>query len=416
MFRPLAIYIGLRYTRAKRRQHFISFISLASMIGIALGVTVLITVLSVMNGFDYEIRERLFNLANQVTISHFDGVMRDWKIIAQQVDAQPNVVASAPFVRAQGMFTHSGNSSPILAVGILPDQEGRVSNMASYLTDGSFDTLTAGHFNAVIGKGTADALHLHIGDKVNMFTTQANMTPLGIFPRFKAFKVTGIFHVEDNPQLDTGLAFINMHDAQVLYQVGNNISGLRLKVSDLYAAPLVSAKLETILPADYAISNWTQEFGTFFKAVRMEKTMIFLLLVLIIAVAAFNLVSTLVMVVNDKQADIAILRTLGATPKTIMATFMVQGFTIGILGTFLGLIGGILLALNTTEVVHFIQEIFHMELMPSSVYFVDHLPSRLLWSDVWQICAIALILSLLATIYPAWQASRTQPAEALRYE
>ncbi|HVV68064.1 MAG TPA: lipoprotein-releasing ABC transporter permease subunit [Gammaproteobacteria bacterium] len=416
MFRPLALYIGLRYTRAKRRDQFISFISLISMLGIGLGVAILITVLSVMNGFDYEIRNHLFNLANQVTISRMDGRINDWEQLIKQVEAQPHVVAAAPFVNAQGMLVRQGGTAPVMVTGILPDQEKRVSSMQSRLIQGSFDTLQPGSFNIVIGEGLAENLGLSVGDKVVMYTPQLNASPLGIYPRLKQFTVSAIFHIDENPSMDTSLAFINMRDAQLLYQLENAVIGLRLKVSDLYAAPAVANALQDSLSSEFVVTNWTQEYGTFFKAMRMEKTMIFLLLVFIIAVAAFNLVSSLVMAVNDKQADIAILRTFGATPRTILATFMVQGILLGFIGTFLGLIGGVILALNVGSVVNFIQNVFHVEFISSSVYFVNYLPSRLEWPDVWHVCAIALGLSLLATIYPAWQASRTQPAEALRYE
>jgi len=416
MFRPLAIYIGLRYTRAKRRQHFISFISLASMLGIALGVAVLITVLSVMNGFDYEIQNRIFNLANQVSVSRFDGPLNDWQELAKKIETQPDVKATAPFVTSQGLLSNLGSSAPALVTGILPDREPRVSQMASNLVQGTFESLQPKSFAIVIGAGMAQALGVTLGDKVVLFTPQANSSPLGVLPRYKQFTVTGIFHVDGNTGMDSGLAFINMRDAQVLYQLEDSVSGIRIKINDLYAAPKVSDELSNILSNDYNVTNWTEEYGTFFKAIRMEKTMIFFILLLIVAVAAFNLVSTLVMVVNDKQADIAILRTFGATPRTILATFVVQGFVIGLVGTLLGLVGGVLLAYNVTAVVTFIQNIFHVNLISSSIYFVNYLPSRPLWSDIWQICTIALVLSLLATLYPAWMASRTQPAEALRYE
>jgi lipoprotein-releasing system permease protein len=418
MFKPLALYIGLRYTRAKRRQHFISFISLASMIGIALGVAVLITVLSVMNGFDFEIQNKIFNMADQVTVSRIDGNLPNWPKLKKQIEQQPQVVAAAPFINAQGMLTYSGASAPVMVKGILPDQEEAVSQLSSHLLQGSFDSLSAKSFNIVLGAGLADSLGLSVGDKVILFTTQATPSPFGIQPRFRQFTVSGIFHVDGNAAMDRGLAVIHMNDAQTLYQMTNNVSVLRLHVNDLYAAPKVAAALGDMLSSNqnYTVSDWTQEYGTIFKAIRMEKTMIFLILLLIVAVAAFNLVSTLVMVVNDKQSDIAILRTFGATPRTIMRIFMVQGFVIGCVGTLLGFVGGILLALNATEVVNVIQQIFHVEFISSSVYFIDYLPSRLDWTDVWQVCGIALGLSLLATIYPAWQASRTHPAEALRYE
>lgn len=416
MFRPLPLYIGLRYTRAKRRQHFISFIAFASMLGIALGVTILITVLSVMNGFDYEIQNRLFNLANQVTIARMDAPLSDWKGLQKEVATQPKVVASAPFVSAQGLLTHLGMSAPLMITGILPDQESQVSQMAENVSQGSFDSLQPHGFNMAIGEGLAKELGLGIGDKVVLFTTQVTPTPFGIQPRYRQFTISGIFHVDANPQMDRGLGFIHLADAQALYKMQDAVSGLRIRINNLYAAPAVSLQLENSLPDSYMVSNWTQEYGTLFKSIRMEKTMIFMLLLFIIAVATFNLVSSLVMAVNEKQADIAILRTFGATPRTIMAIFIVQGFVIGAIGTLLGLIGGIALALNVSSVVNFIQRIFHVDFISSAVYFLNYLPSRLEWPDVWQICLITLGMSLVATLYPAWIAGRTQPAEALRYE
>jgi lipoprotein-releasing system permease protein len=414
VFKPLAVCIGLRYTRAKRRNSFISFISLASMLGIALGVAVLITVLSVMNGFDYEIKDRLFSSANQVTVSSFEGPVFDWQSLSQEVNKTTNVVASAPFIRQQGMLSQSGATAPVMMTGILPDEEAKVSGLADNLQQGSFDSLQSKTFNIVIGEGLAAMLGVTLGDKVILLTPQATASPLGVLPRFKQFTVSGIFFVND-PVMNNGAGFINLHDAQLLYQMPDAVSALRVKVNDLYIAPKVAMDLQHTLPFEFRITNWTQEYGAFFQAIKMEKTMIFLILVLIVAVAAFNLVSTLVMVVNDKRADIAILRTFGATPRMIMGIFIVQGAVVGFIGTIMGFIGGILLALNATAVVNFLQSFFHTQLL-SSFYMVDHLPSRLLWSDVAQICSIALILSLLATLYPAWAASRTQPAEALRYE
>ena len=417
MFKPLSLYIGLRYTRAKRRDHFISFISLASMIGIALGVAVLITVLSVMNGFDFEIRNRLFTLADQVSVTSLKGMVDNDPALIQKIAQQKEVIAVAPYVRAQGLLTYGGSSQPVMVTGIDPALESHVSKMNTYLQNGSFNSLQPKSFGIAIGAGLAESLGLGLGDKVILLTPQASATPLGVMPRFKSFTVTGIFHVEGNTGgLDQSMAYINMQDAQALYQLGNKLSGLRLRISDLYAAPKVSMEVDKVLPEDYIASNWTQEYTVFFKSIRMEKTMIFLILLMIIAVATFNLVSSLVMVVNSKQADIAILRTFGATPGMIMATFIVQGSVVGLVGTLLGLIGGVALALNVTPVVNFIQAVFHVEFISTSVYFIDYLPSRLMAQDVWEICLIALGLSLLATLYPAWHASRTQPAEALRYE
>lgn len=417
MFRPISLYIGLRYTRAKRRNHFISFISLVSMLGIALGVTVLITVLSVMNGFDYQIQNKIFAMAQQVTVSNYDGPLSNWENLANKVSQYHDVVSVAPFVNGQGMLVNSGMAAPVLVRGVVPADETKVSKIAEKMVHGSFNQLQPGQYGVVMGQKLADNLGLQVGDKVTLFTPQATITPVGELPRFRRFTLVGLFNIGGGfGSFDTGIIFINMHDAQVLYNFGNAVSGLRLKVSALYAAPKVSEALQNDFQDKYLVSNWTEEYGDFFKAIKMEKTMMFFILILIVAVAVFNLVSSLVMIVNDKRPEIAILRTLGASPRTIMTIFMVQGCTVGFIGTFLGLIGGILLALNAPNLVSGIQHLFHVQLISSSVYLVDYLPSKLEWADVWRVCLIALGLSVVATLYPAWQAARTQPAEALRYE
>lgn len=415
MFKPVPLYIGLRYTRAKRRNHFISFISLVSMLGIALGVMVLITVLSVMNGFDYEISERIFGMAQQVTVSNFSGQVADWQQLRQEVAKFPDVKGQAPFVSGQAMLANDGSARPIIITGILPIEEAKVSQMESKMVQGSFSNLQPGEFGIVLGQETADSLGLTKGDKVTVLTTDATVSPLGVLPQYKRFNIIGIFHVGGGMHFDDSVAFIHLDDAQRLFKLKNDVTGLRLKVTDLYAAPRVTEILQKALP-NYFVSNWTNQFGAYFKAIKMEKTMMFIILLLIIAVAAFNLVSTLVMVVTDKQSEIAILRTLGASPGMIMATFMVQGCIVGVVGTLLGILSGILLASNATALVDGLQRLLHIQFISSTVYFIDYLPSKLELKDVLQISMLALLMSLLATIYPAWQASRTQPAEALRYE
>lgn len=415
MFRPLPLFIGLRYTRAKRRSHFVSFISLVSMLGIALGVMVLITVLSVMNGFDDQISNRIFAMADQVTISNYTGPLTNWQPLATKIQQFPDVRAAAPFINGQGMLSNEGDSAPVLIKGVDPTAEVKVSELPSKMVQGSFAALTPGGFNIILGQKLADGLGLQVGDKVTLFTPQASITPLGILPRFKRFTVVGLFSA-GGFGFDTGVGFINLQDAQALYNMGQSVSGLRLKVSDLYAAPKVTDELQKNFQQQYLISNWTEQYGDWFKAIKMEKTMMFFILILIVAVAAFNLVSSLVMIVNDKQPEIAILRTLGASPRNVMGIFMVQGCMVGVIGTILGLISGVILALNAPFLVNEIQRIFHVEFISSSVFLVDYLPSKLEWKDVWHVCVIALLLSLIATLYPAWQAARTQPAEALRYE
>lgn len=416
MFKPLALYIGLRYTRAKKRQHFVSFISLASMLGIALGVCVLITVLSVMNGFDYEIQNRLFNLAYQVSVQKIDGPIKAWHVLQKTLNHTQEVKASAPFIRQKALLTHLGESAPLLITGILPDAERHVSDLSHYMTEGTFETLKPHHFNIIIGEALAANLGLGVGDKAVLLTTQASATPFGIQPRYRQFTVSGVFYVPGNAAMNASLGFIDLRDAQILYHMKNHISGLRLSVDNLYAAPSVAKKLNDVLPPNYLASDWTQAYGTFFKAIKMEKTMIFLLLLFIIAVATFNLVSSLVMAINDKQPDIAILRTFGATPRTVMGIFMVQGIAIGSTGVLLGLASGVALALHVSQIVNSLQHALHTQWISPSVYMLDHLPSRLQWTDVRQVCAIALGMSFIATLYPAWRAAHVQPAEALRYE
>lgn len=417
MFRPIALYIGLRYTRAKKRNHFISFISLTSMIGIALGVMVLITVLSVMNGFDNAIRDRIFNMATQVAITATNGQpLTQIATLTQKVSQQAHVVASAPYVSGQGMLVDQGQPHPIMITGVLPELEKKVSEIPHKIIEGNFH-LEPGHYDIVLGEELAINLGIQIGDKVNVITPSVALTPVGIIPRFKTFTVSGIFSVGRSFGFESSMAYIALKDAQTLFQLGKGVTGLRLKLNNLYAAPNVSNTLIKILPPSYAVTDWTSTFGSLMYAISLEKRMMFFILLLLIAISAFNLVSSLMMVVTDKQSDIAILRTLGATPGTILGIFMIQGCVIGFSGTLLGLIGGIALASQVSNILNFIEHLFHIQILASNVYFfVDKLPSKIEMADVIHICLAALGMSLLATIYPAFKAARTLPAEALRYE
>lgn len=416
MFQPLAVCIGLRYTRAKRRNHFISFIALTSMIGIALGVMVLITVLSVMNGFDEEIRHRIFGMASQVTISGVNSSITDWQALSQKITRNPQVIGTAPLIAGQGILMNQGQPHPVMVIGILPQREAEVSSIAQKFIAGSLNKLQPHQFGIVLGEELALTLGVDVGDKVNLMIPSVAVTPVAIVPRFRSFTVKGIFRVGRGFGFDS-LAYIHMRDAQALFQLGNTVSGLRLKLKDLYKAPQVAEEVAQQLPNIYQVSNWTQEYGSIMHAIALEKTMMFLILLLLVAISAFNLVSSLMMVVTDKRADIAILRTLGATPKTILSIFMVQGLVIGMTGTLLGLLGGLALAANVSSILNFIEHVFHVQLFNSNVYFfVDQLPSKIESNDVVHICLAALTMSFLATIYPAWRAARTEPAEALRYE
>jgi lipoprotein-releasing system permease protein len=414
MYKPLALFIGLRYTRSRKKNHFVSFISFSSMLGIGMGVMVLVTVLSVMNGFDEQIHKRFFGMAPEITISGHNEKLSNWPEVENKIKAIPEIKAIAPFVGGQGLLTHDGQVLPIVLTGILPEQEEAVTHLGDKLLGGSMKNLN--HFGMILGKGLADNLGLMIGDKVTVMIPQATVTPAGMIPRFKRFTIVGVFSAGSGFNFDTKLAFINIDDAQKLLQMGNDVSGIKMKINNVYQAPELSERLSHLLGEEYQVGNWTQQFGAFFQAVKMEKTMMFMILLLIIAVAAFNLVSSLVMVVNDKQAEIAILRTIGATPSTILWIFIVQGMMVGIVGTAIGLVGGLILANNATAIVNGLQSLFHVKVLSSSIYFVDYLPSKILLSDLWQICVMALLMSFAATIYPAWRASKTVIAEALHYE
>lgn len=414
MFKPLALYIGLRYMRAKKKNHFVSFISLSSMLGIGMGVMVLITVLSVMNGFDFEIHKRFFGMAPEITITGQSGKISHWRQLANQLQTTPGVKAIAPYVSGQGLLTFEGQVIPVAVTGVLPEVEEKITHLQDKLLIGDIGQLN--HFGIILGRGIANNLGVMLGDKVTIMIPQATVTPAGMIPRFKRFTVKGIFSAGTGFNFDTKLAFINLADAQKLLQLEDDVSGLKMKIDNVYQAPEISDQLMASLGDDYQVGNWTQQFGDFFQAVKMEKTMMFLILLLIIAVAAFNLVSSLVMVVNDKQAEIAILRTIGATPSTILWVFIVQGMMVGFVGTVFGILSGLLLASNATTIVNALQSFFGMHVLSSSIYFVDYLPSKILFRDVVEVCAMALAMSFLATIYPAWRASKTVIAEALHYE
>ncbi len=412
---PYELLIGLRYTRAKRRNHFISFISLISMLGIGLGVAALIVVLSVMNGFQKELRTRILGVASHIQIAGINGELSDWQSIAAQAMQDPEVKAAAPFVQQQAMFTVDNGVKGVLVRGILPDQEERVADFAKTIKSGSLDDLRPGEFGVVLGADLARALRVFVGDKVTVIAPQGTVTPAGVIPRLKSFTVVGIFEV-GMYEYDSGLALIHMADAQKLYQMEDRVSGVRLKVDDLFQAPRIGRELVRYINADAWISDWTKSHANFFRAVAIEKNMMFIILSLIVAVAAFNLVSTLVMAVTDKQADIAILRTLGARPLSIMTVFIVQGALVGFIGLGLGIVGGVALALNIDVVVPFIERVLGVHFLSKEVYYISDLPSDLQWGDVWGVTLIAFVLALLATIYPSWRASRVNPAEALRYE
>jgi lipoprotein-releasing system permease protein len=407
--------VGLRYTRAKRRNHFISFISATSMAGIALGVAALIVVLSVMNGFQKELRARILGVASHVQLTGPDNRLADWQAVAKVADAEPRVLASAPFVNAQGLLSAGQAVRGSVVRGVLPAREDRVAEIGSHMRGGRLDALKAGEFNIVLGSELARALGARLGDKVALVAPQGQVTPAGVIPRLKQFTVAGIFEV-GMFEFDSGLALVHLEDAQKLFQMGGEVSGLRLRLDDLFAARGVSRALVGRLGADFYATDWTRSHANFFRAVEIEKRVMFIILTLIVAVAAFNIVSTLVMLVTDKQADIAILRTLGASPASVVQIFMVQGALIGVIGTVAGVVLGVLLGFNVATVVPFIENLLGFKFLAKDVYYISDLPSDVQLGDVTTIGLVSLALSFLATLYPSWRASRVNPAEALRYE
>ncbi len=415
MFRPLPVYIGLRYTRARRRNHFISFISLISMLGIALGVTALITVLSVMNGFEKELRERILGVVAHATVRATGGVLDDWPGLADTIAVRPGVTGLAPFITAEGMISHESRVSGVMLRGVLPAREGEVSELPERMSFGRIDDLVPGEFGIILGRELARSLGVTPGDRVIVITPQASVTPAGFLPRLKRFTVVGVFEIGMH-EYDSALALVHIDDAATLFRMDGGVSGLQIRLDDLFRAPRFSNELTAELPPEYRVQDWTRQHANFFRAVQMEKTVMSVILFLIVAVAAFNLVSSLVMMVTDKHADIAILRTLGASPAAVMAVFIVQGSIVGAVGTLLGLIGGVSLALNIDTVVPAIERLFGMRFLAPDVYYISDLPSDMRWDDVFLITGVAFVLCLLATLYPAWRASRVNPVEALRYE
>lgn len=415
MFKPIELYIGLRYTRAKRRNHFISFISLASMLGIAIGVWALIVVLSVVNGFQKEVRDRMLEMSSHITIADFGGGLKDYQHIMDVMKHAPHVIGEAPYIDGQGMLTMNSQVQGVMVRGIVPAQEPQVSDVSRKIVKGSYHSLKAGAFNILIGNELASSLGVDVGDKVTLITPNATIGPVGILPRLKRFTVGGIFSVGLH-EYDSGLVFMHISDAAKLFRMGDKVSGVRLKLDDIYAAPGLTATFSNMLDSQYWVTDWSYRHANYFRALKIEKTMLFIILSLIVAVAAFNIVSTLVMVVTDKQSDIAILRTLGLSPRSVMGVFVVQGSINGLTGTLLGGIVGVITALNIETWVPALERLLGVHFLPSSVYYISELPSDLHWNEVGYTVVVAFLLSVLSTLYPAWRGSRTQPAEALRYE
>ncbi|MCF7986448.1 MAG: lipoprotein-releasing ABC transporter permease subunit [Methylovulum sp.] len=415
MFKPLIFYIGLRYTRAERRTQFISFVTLASILGIALSVTALITVLSVMNGFVDEISERMLSMTAHATVTGKYGQLDNWQSLDQKIQGFPHVQSAAPFINGQVMINADRRVSGTVITGVLPDAEARVSEVADKMQVGKLADLQAGNYSIVLGAELATYLGVLVGDKITVITPQVSATPAGVVPRMRRFTVVGIFKV-GMYEYDRNMAFIHLDDAAKLFRMDNAVSALRIKVDNLLNAPEITQDLATALYQDYRVSDWTMAHDNFFQAIKMEKRVMSIILLLMVAVAAFNIVSTLIMVVTDKRGDIAILKTQGLTSSSVMGIFMVLGTVIGIVGTLLGTVAGVLLALNVADLIKSIENAFHIKFLSAQVYYISDLPSKLIWTDVYVIAGMAFLLSLCATIYPAWQAAKINPAEVLRYE
>lgn len=414
MFQPLTAAIGLRYLRAKRRNGFISFISMASVLGIFIGVVALITTISVMNGFQEELRTRILGTVAHATVEGTAGTLSDWQAAVALARKDARVAGAAPYIQTESLLQGQNRQGAILR-GVEPSLEGAVSDLPVKMVQGRFDSLQPGSFNIVLGSELAAALNVRVGDSVNAFVTESTATPFGSMPRAKRFTVTGIFSVGAQ-EYDYGLALINMQDGQKLLRMGQDVTGVRLKLHDIWQARSVARDLANRMEGIYTVRDWSSDHANFFRALKMEKTVMFILLSLVVAIAAFNLVSSQVMLVQDKQADIAILRTLGMSPKQVMQVFMVQGLVIGLVGVALGTVAGVLLSKNLGFLVRFIESLTGNELMPSDVYYISGVPSVVNSADVLVVIGIAILMCLLATIYPAWRAARTNPVEALRYE
>ena len=414
MFNPFEVFIGLRYVRAKRRNHFVSFITLTSIFGVAVGVMVMITVLSVMNGFRTEMTSRTLGMVAHATVVDREGPIKDWKTLATDIAGHPDITGVAPYLQEEGMLTYNKRVHGTIVRGVVPEEEVKVSDITDKMIMGDFKLLQPGKYGIVIGKELSRSLGVLTGDKITLVAPQANLTPVGILPRLKRFTVVGIFEIGLH-DFDDSLAVINLDDAEKLYQT-DGPGGLTLKTTDVMRAPAISREIMQQIPGHYGVIDWSQRNRNFFRALKTEKVVMFIILTMIVAVAAFNIISTLIMVVTDKRSDIAVLRTMGVSPRSIMKIFVIQGVLIGVLGVLLGDILGIWLSASLPDLVKIIEKIFNVDLLPCDVYYVCQLPTDMHWMDVYSISGAAFLLCFTATIYPALRAASTHPAEALRYE
>lgn len=416
MYQPFSLFLGLRYTRAKRRNQFVSFISLISILGIAIGVWALITIISVMNGFESELRNRILGMASHATISPYQGQLHDWQPILHKVDQNSHVFGAAPYIDGQVMLSHQGRVSGAILRGIEPDLEDQVSDISTKMKAGDLHSLKAGEWNIVLGVEMLQALGLAVGDRVTVITPEANITAAGFIPRLKTFTISGAFELGMH-EYDSAFVFMHASDsAKLLRMPTGSVTGIRLKLDDIYNARNIGEQISAELGGSYKVHDWTYRHRNIFRAIKTEQRVMSIILFLIIAVAAFNIISTLIMVVTDKRADIAILRTLGATPFAIMKIFIVQGTMVGIIGTMIGMITGSLSGLYIGEIIGFIERLFNFKVLAADVYYINDLPSELRIVNVLVAGAFSFAISMLVTLYPAWRAAKIQPAEALRYE
>jgi len=416
MFQPKELFIGLRYTRARRKTHFVSFIAFISIAGVSLGVFALIVVLSVMNGFGNELRDRTLSMTSHATVTGFNGTMSNWEQNAETAKQNPNVVNAAPYIRKEVMLSNGRRVSGALVRGVEPEAESGVSTIASKMVSGELTDLQDGDYGIVIGRELANSLGVYQGDKLTVITPQASVTVVGVMPRLRRFKVVGVFEVGMH-EFDSAMAYMHIADAARLFHLDEGkVNGIRLKLVDLFEARKVTQALDKAFGEEYWIRDWTQQHRNFFKALKTEKTVMFIILLMVIAVAALNIVSTLMMTVTDKEADIAILRALGMRPGSIMTIFIIQGTVIGMFGTLIGVAAGVPVALNVFEIVSWLEQLFNTDFLPSDVYYISDITADVRPKEVITYAVSAFVITVLATVYPAWRASRTMPAEALRYE
>ncbi len=415
MFQPKELFIGLRYIRARRKSHFVSFIAFISIAGVALGVFALIVVLSVMNGFGNELRDRTLSMTSHATISGYDGYVRDWQAVLEKAEKNAEVIAAAPYIRKEVMLSNGRRVSGSLIRGIQPEMESKVSLVESKMISGSLFDLKAGEYGIVLGRELANALGIYEGERITVITPQASVTAVGVMPRLRRFRVVGVFEVGMH-QYDSAMAYIHLQDAAKLFSYKDKVNGVRLKLTDLFEAPRITRNIEKDFGEDYWVKDWSQQHKNFFRALQTEKTVMFIILLMMVSVAALNIVSTLMMTVTDKESDIAILRALGMRPSSVMTIFIIQGAFIGFLGTLIGVGAGVPVALNVFEIVSWLERLFNTDFLPSDVYYISDITADVKVSEVLTYALSAFSVTILATIYPAWRASRTLPAEALRYE